>query len=83
MHDKIINTLALLEKFEMVDFSSLGIYILFYIDVSETLIHAIDEGLKGKKIVKVLKMSKCKITDELFVKLLSVIEDSSINAIHL
>lgn len=28
MHDKIINTLALLEKFEMVDFSALGIYLL-------------------------------------------------------
>ncbi|CAD8085511.1 unnamed protein product [Paramecium sonneborni] len=75
LHDKIINTLAMFEKFEMIDFSTL--------DVTEQLILAIDEALKNKKIVKVLKMSKCKITDDLFAKLLSVIEESSVTALHL
>ncbi|CAD8077050.1 unnamed protein product [Paramecium primaurelia] len=75
LHDKIINTLAMFEKFEMIDFSTL--------DVTEQLIQAIDEALKNKKIVKVLKMSKCKLTDDLFAKLLSVIEESSVTALHL
>lgn len=44
--------------------------------MNELLIQAIDEALKNKKIVKVLKMSKCKLTDDLFAKLLLVIEES-------
>ncbi|CAK69218.1 unnamed protein product (macronuclear) [Paramecium tetraurelia] len=75
LHDKIINTLAMFEKFEMIDFSTL--------DVTEPLIQAIDEALKNRKIVKVLKMSKCKLTDDLFAKLLTVIEESSVTALHL
>jgi RNA-binding protein YhbY len=38
--------------------------------MTESLINAMDEGLKGRRVVKVLKMSKCKITDDLFAKLL-------------
>ncbi|CAD8189724.1 unnamed protein product [Paramecium octaurelia] len=75
LNDKIINTLAMFEKFEMIDFSTL--------EMNDQLIQAIDEALKNKKMVKVLKMSKCKITDELFAKLLSVIETSSVIALHL
>lgn len=63
------------EKFEMIDFSTLGNNESI-LDVTEPLIQAIDEALKNKKIVKVLKMSKCKLTDDLFAKLLSVIEES-------
>lgn len=63
------------EKFEMIDFSTLGNN-QSIVDVTDQLIQAIDEALKTKKIVKVLKMSKCKINDDLFAKLLSVIEES-------
>ncbi|CAD8171195.1 unnamed protein product [Paramecium pentaurelia] len=75
LNDKILNTLAMFEKFEMIDFSTL--------EMNELLIQAINEALKNKKIVKVLKLNKCKLTDDLFAKLIQVIEESSVTALHL
>ncbi|CAD8055729.1 unnamed protein product [Paramecium sonneborni] len=77
MNDKLSNTFSIIhqDKSEIIDLSS--------IDFSDQIIQILGDYLKGTQTVKVLKLSKCKLTDDLLYKLILNITQTKINTLHL
>ncbi|CAD8057304.1 unnamed protein product [Paramecium sonneborni] len=77
MNDKLSNTFSIIhqDKSEIIDLSS--------IDFTDQIIQILGEYLKGTQTVKVLKLSKCKLTDDLLYKLILNITQTKINTLHL
>ncbi|CAD8150550.1 unnamed protein product [Paramecium pentaurelia] len=77
MNDKLSNTFSIIhqDKVEIIDLSS--------IDFNDQIIQILGDYLKGTQTVKVLKLSKCKLTDDLLYKLVLSITQTKINTLHL
>ncbi|CAD8140486.1 unnamed protein product [Paramecium pentaurelia] len=77
MNDKLSNTFSIIhqDKSEIIDLSS--------IDFNDQIIQILGDYLKGTQTVKVLKLSKCKLTDDLLYKLVLNITQTKINTLHL
>ncbi|CAD8058246.1 unnamed protein product [Paramecium sonneborni] len=77
MNEKLSNTLTIIhqDKNEIVDLSQ--------IDFNDQIIQILGEYLKGTQNIKVLKLSKCLLVDELFHKLLLNLQESKIHTFHL
>ncbi|CAK56431.1 unnamed protein product (macronuclear) [Paramecium tetraurelia] len=77
MNDKLSNAFSIIhqEKSEIIDLSS--------IDFNDQIVQILGDYLKGTQTVKVLKLSKCKLTDDLIYKLALNITQTKINTLHL
>ncbi|CAD8060141.1 unnamed protein product [Paramecium sonneborni] len=77
MNEKLSHTLTIIhqDKNEIVDLSQ--------IDFNDSIIQILGEYLKGTSNVKVLKLSKCLLVDDLFHKLLLTLSESKIHTFHL
>ncbi|CAD8138397.1 unnamed protein product [Paramecium octaurelia] len=77
MNDKLSNAFSIIhqDKSEIIDLSS--------IDFNDQIIQILGDYLKGTQTVKVLKLSKCKLTDDLIYKLALNITQTKINTLHL
>ncbi|KAM3135743.1 hypothetical protein pb186bvf_012140 [Paramecium bursaria] len=77
MNEKISNILSQihLDSTEIIDMS--------LVDFSNELASLLAEYLKGKKSIKVLKLNKCKITDEQFSILFTCFDQNNITTLHL
>ncbi|CAK67305.1 unnamed protein product (macronuclear) [Paramecium tetraurelia] len=77
MNEKLSQTLTVIhqDKNEIIDLSQ--------IDFNDQIIQILGEYLKGTQNIKVLKLSKCLIVDDLFHKLILNLAESKIHTLHL
>ncbi|CAD8052713.1 unnamed protein product [Paramecium primaurelia] len=77
MNEKLSQTLTIIhqDKNEIIDLSQ--------IDFNDQIIQILGEYLKGTQNIKVLKLSKCLLVDDLFQKLIINLSESTIHTLHL